>query len=79
MTTARARVGFMGTVLRGGEPRDAWRAFRRMAEEDPAQIRRLAETAEGRALLDASRSSWRERGFAEAPFEFAFEGRAGKE
>ena len=68
----QVKVGFMGTVLRGGDPTDAWRAYRRMAVEEPAQVRRLAETAEGLALLDASRAAWRRRGF-EAPFEIVFE------
>lgn len=69
---AGVRVGFMGTVLRGGDPAAAWRTFRLMVEEDPAHVRRLAETADGRALLDDSRSAWHARGF-EAPFEVAFE------
>jgi len=62
----------MGAVRSGGDPLIAWQTYREMAEEDPAQVRRLAETAEGRALLDDSRVVWHGRGF-EAPFEFVFE------
>jgi hypothetical protein len=68
---AQVRVGFMGALLRGGDPRRAWETFRAMAAADPAQVRRLAETDGGRALLDDSRSAWRARGY-EAPFEFVF-------
>lgn len=72
---ASVSVGIMGAVLSGGDPRTAWRAFRELVENDPAHreaVRRLAETEDGRALLDDSRSAWRARGF-EAPFDFIFE------
>lgn len=68
-------VGFMGAVLSGEDPGEAWRAFRAMVDEDPAQralVLQLAETKGGRSLLDDSRSAWRERGY-KAPFDFIFE------
>lgn len=58
----------------GGDPAAAWKAFRTMLDEDESQreaVRRIAETPEGRAMLDASRDAWRGCG-REAPFEIVF-------
>lgn len=68
-------AGFMGAVLGGHDPREAWNGYRQMIHEDPQQkaiIRQLAASAGGQALLEASREAWRDRGF-EAPFDFIFE------
>ncbi len=68
-------AGFMGAVLGGHDPREAWDGYRQMIREDPQQlaiIRQLAASAGGQALLDASREAWRGRGF-DAPFDFVFE------
>lgn len=68
-------AGFMGAVLSGHDPGEAWDGYRQMLQEDPQQmeiVRQLAESPSGQALLDESRAAWRGRGF-EAPFEFIFE------
>lgn len=68
-------AGFMGAVLGGHDPREAWNGYRQMIQEDPQQlaiIHQLAASAGGQALLEASREAWRDRGF-EAPFDFVFE------
>lgn len=71
---ASVRVVIMGAVS-GGDPERAWRAYRAMLAGDERQraaLRRLAESEDGRAMLDASRDTWRGRGY-EAPFEVVFE------
>lgn len=73
-------AGFMGAVLNGHDPREAWDGYRRMILDDPQQravVRQLAADPAGRALLDDSRSAWHDRGFVEAPFDFVFEERVG--
>lgn len=71
---ASVRVVIMGAVS-GGDPARAWRAYQAMLARDETQraaLRRLAESADGRAMLDASRDTWHARGFEEAPFEIVF-------
>lgn len=71
-----ASAGFMGTVLDGQDPQEAWDGYREMIREDPQQqdiVRQFAASEGGRELLAASREAWRERGF-EAPFDFLFRG-----
>lgn len=68
------RVVIMGAVS-GGDPARAWRAYHSMVTGDRAQraaVLRLAQSADGRAMLDASRDIWHARGFEEAPFEIVF-------
>lgn len=74
---SQVRVVIMGAVG-GGDPQRAWHAYRSLLTKDETQraaLCRLAESADGRAMLDASRAVWRERGL-EAPFEVVFRGDA---
>jgi hypothetical protein len=68
--------GYMGAVLRGQNPREAWEGYRRIILEDPREREvavRLAQSPGGKELLEVSREAWRARGFAEAPFDVALE------
>lgn len=71
---ASGRVVIMGAVS-GVAPARAWRAYHLMVTVDRAQraaMLRLAESVDGRAMLNASRDIWHARGFDEAPFEIVF-------
>ena len=67
--------GFMGMVLSGQDPREAWEQLNRMVIQDAQlreMVRQLNSREDGRELLDDSRRAWRERGF-DAPFDFLFD------